>query len=69
MPQYNVERLLYDVSMQPDLRARFDTDMTPLLREYKVPDEVAELLRERRFDELLALGVHPLALRNVFRVL
>jgi hypothetical protein len=69
MPQYNLERLLYDVSMQPELRARFDADPTLLLHEYRVPDDVAELLHQRRFDELLALGVHPIVLRNVFRVL
>ena len=59
---YQVQKLLFHVNRDRQVRARFLADREALVREYGLTEDEARALREADFHALYRMGVHSLLL-------
>ncbi len=63
MSVYRVNKLLFDLQMQPALQDQFRRDFDSLAARYRLTDEEARAVREVDATALSRLGVQPYLLR------
>lgn len=57
---YNMNKLMYDLKEEPELRKRFLADPDGLMQERNIPADQAALLKELDEEKLAAAGAHRL---------
>ncbi len=63
MSVYRVNKLLFDLQMQPSLQEEFKANFEGLADRYRLTPEEARALREVNATELSRMGVQPYLLR------
>ncbi len=58
MSLYYVQKLLYGLNRDPQVRARFEADADSVLQEYELTDEELEAIRKPDIGLLFVLGVN-----------
>ena len=58
MSLYYVQKLMYQLNRDPNVRKRFDEDFDSLLEEYELTDEEIEALKKPDIGLLYVLGVN-----------
>ena len=58
MSLYSIQKLIYQLNREPQVRARHDTDLEGLLAEYELTDEERCAIREPDIGLLYVMGVN-----------
>jgi len=66
---YNVERLLRDFHLRPEVVDRFRRNPDSVIREYGIPEDLGKLIKEGRLRTLHSLGIHQLLLYHLAHAL